>query len=289
MLNRMTIPSILGRKNSGKKITAVTAYDYNFARIIDTTDIDIVLVGDSVGMVSLGYESTLPVTMDDMIHHTKAVRRGIRNPLLIGDMPFMSYQTSNEAAVTNAGRFVQEGGAEAVKLEGGTRVVERVRAILEAGISVMGHVGLTPQSVHQFGGYKVQGKTDLNARQIKKDAKDLEKAGAFAIVLEGIPADLAGEITENLQIPTIGIGAGPHCDGQILVLNDLLGLNMDFVPKFVKQYAQMAELAKSALTDYIDEVRRGAFPDQSHSYGTKINSDQQSIKIRKISETPWTS
>jgi 3-methyl-2-oxobutanoate hydroxymethyltransferase len=282
----MTIPSILGRKDSGKKITAVTAYDYSFSRIIDATDIDIVLVGDSVGMVSLGYESTLPVTMDDMIHHTKAVRRGIRNALLVGDMPFMSYQASNEAAVANAGRFVQEGGAEAVKLEGGTRVVERVRAIIEAGVSVMGHVGLTPQSVHQFGGYKVQGKTYLNARQIKKDAKDLEKAGAFAVVLEGIPADLAGEITDCLQIPTIGIGAGSHCDGQILVLNDLLGLNVDFVPKFVKQYAQMAELAKSALSDYIDEVRKGAFPDQSHSYGAKKNSDQTSIKIRKISETP---
>lgn len=283
---RMTIPSIMGRKKSEKKITAVTAYDYNFARILDATDVDIVLVGDSVGMVSLGYDSTLPVTMEDMIHHTKAVRKGINNPLLVGDMPFMSYQTSNETAITNAGRFIQEGGAEAVKVEGGSRTAERVRAITGAGISVMGHVGLTPQSVHQFGGYKVQGKTYLTARQIKKDAKELERAGAFAIVLEGIPSELAGEITDDLQIPTIGIGAGPHCDGQILVLNDLLGLNTDFVPKFVKQYAQMAELAKSALSDYINEVQTGAFPDPNHSYNTKQVADQQSIKIRKISKAP---
>lgn len=283
---RMTIPSIMGRKKSGKKITAVTAYDYNFARILDTTDIDIVLVGDSVGMVSLGYDSTLPVTMEDMIHHTKAVRKGVNNPLLIGDMPFMSYQTSNETAINNAGRFIQEGGAEAVKVEGGSRTAERVRAITGAGISVMGHVGLTPQSVHQFGGYKVQGKTYLTARQIKKDAKELERAGTFAIVLEGIPSELAGEITDDLQIPTIGIGAGPHCDGQILVLNDLLGLNTDFVPKFVKQYAQMAELAKSALSTYINEVQTGAFPDQNHSYNAKPGADQQSIKIRKISKAP---
>ncbi|OGW22026.1 MAG: 3-methyl-2-oxobutanoate hydroxymethyltransferase [Nitrospinae bacterium RIFCSPLOWO2_12_FULL_47_7] len=266
---RVTIPFILEKKKSGKKIAALTAYDYSFARILDASDIDIVLVGDSLGMVSLGYESTLPVTMDDMIHHTKAVKRGIHNPLLIGDMPFMSYQASNTSAITNAGRFIQEGGAEAVKVEGGTRMIERVQAIIEAGISVMGHVGLTPQSVHQFGGYKVQGKTYLNARQIKKDSKDLEKAGVFALVLEGIPADLAHEITSELHIPTIGIGAGPHCDGQILVLHDLLGLHTEFTPKFVKQYAQMAALAKSAISDYIKEVQSGAFPGAEHSYDIK--------------------
>ena len=250
---RVTIPFILEKKKSGKKIAALTAYDYSFARILDASDIDIVLVGDSLGMVSLGYESTLPVTMDDMIHHTKAVKRGIHNPLLIGDMPFMSYQVSKEE----------------VKVEGGTRMIERVQAIIEAGISVMGHVGLTPQSVHQFGGYKVQGKTYLNARQIKKDSKDLEKAGVFALVLEGIPADLAHEITSELHIPTIGIGAGPHCDGQILVLHDLLGLHTEFTPKFVKQYAQMAALAKSAISDYIKEVQSGAFPGAEHSYDIK--------------------
>lgn len=266
---RTTIPSILEKKKSGRKLTALTAYDYGFARILDDSEIDIVLVGDSVGMVSLGYENTLPVTMDEMIHHTKAVRRGIHNPLLVGDMPFMSYQASNEIAVTNAGRFIQEGGAEAVKIEGGTRMIERVRAIIQVGISVMGHVGLTPQSVHQFGGYKVQGKTYLNARQIKKDAKDLEKAGVFALVLEGIPAELAYEITAETQIPTIGIGAGPHCDGQILVLHDLLGLNQDFTPKFVKQYAHMAELAKSAVSEYVKEVQSGTFPGTEHSYGIK--------------------
>ena len=268
---RVTIPSILEKKNSGKKITALTAYDYSFARILDASEIDIVLVGDSVGMVSLGYESTLPVTMEDMIHHTRAVKRAIHNPLLVGDMPFMSYQASNETAITNAGRLIQEGGAEAVKVEGGTCMIERVHAIIQAGISVMGHVGLTPQSVHQFGGYKIQGKTYLNARKIKKDAKDLEKAGVFAIVLEGIPAELAHEITTEVQIPTIGIGAGPHCDGQILVLHDMLGLNQDFTPKFVKHYAQVAELAKSAVASYINDVQTGAFPGEEHSYNSKHN------------------
>ncbi len=263
---QITIPSILGKKNSGNKIAALTAYDFCFAQILEETDVDIVLVGDSLGMVTLGYESTLPVTMDEMIHHIRAVKRGLHHPLLVGDMPFMSYQVSNESAVKNAGRIIQEGGAGAVKLEGAGPMTERVRAVAQAGISVMGHLGLTPQSIHQFGGYKVQGKNYLDARQIKKDAFDLQKAGAFALVLEAIPQELAREITKELQIPTIGIGAGPHCDGQILVLNDMLGLNREFTPKFVKRFAELGDMAKSAVNQYIQEVREGSFPDQDHSY-----------------------
>ncbi len=267
----VTIPAIIGKKNSRSKITALTATDFSFSKILDATDIDIILVGDSLAMVSLGYPNTLPVTMDDMIAHTRAVKQGVRNSLVVGDMPFMSYQVSEEQAITNAGRFLQEGGATAVKLEGGVRVAQKVRAIVQAGIPVMGHIGLTPQSVHQFGGYKVQGKNLLQARQIKQDARELEKAGAFAIVLEGIPSDLAGEITECLKIPTIGIGAGPHCDGQILVLHDLLGITQDFTPKFVKRYANLDVEIKKAVGQYIDEVRSGEFPGKEHSYGTEKN------------------
>lgn len=265
---RVTVPVILGRKKSGRKITALTASDYCFAQILDTTDIDIILVGDSLGMVCLGYENTLPVTMDEMIHHTRAVTRGIHNALVVGDMPFMSYQVSNEDAVRNAGRFIQDGAAEAVKLEGGVRSVERIRAIIEAGIMVMGHIGLTPQSVHEFGGYKIQGKNYLDSRQIKKDARELQKAGVFSIVLEGIPEDLAAEITDDLAIPTIGIGAGPHCTGQILVLQDMVGLNQGFTPKFVKQFAQLGETMKTAVDDYIQSVQKGEFPSKEHSYQT---------------------
>ena len=263
---RVTIPTLLEWKKNKRKITALTAYDYSFARFLDETEIDIVLVGDSLGMVSLGYENTLPVTMADMIHHTRAVRRGIHRALVVGDMPFMSYQVSDQEAIQNAGRFIKEGGAEAVKLEGGAQVLDRVQALVQAGISVMGHVGLTPQSVHQLGGYKVQGKNFLNARQIKKDALGLQKAGAFAVVIEGIPADLAAEITAELNIPTIGIGAGPQCDGQILVTQDMLGMNLDFSPKFVKKFADVGTTIQSALKDYIEEVRSGSFPDEEHSY-----------------------
>lgn len=262
----VTIPDLLEWKKNQRIITALTAYDYSFARFLDEADIDIVLVGDSLGMVSLGYENTLPVTMDEMIHHTRAVRRGIRHALLVGDMPFMSYQVSDQDAILNAGRFIKEGGAQAVKLEGGAQVLDRVQALVGAGISVMGHVGLTPQSVHQFGGYKVQGKNYLNARQIKKDAFGLQKTGAFAVVLEAIPADLAAEITAELTIPTIGIGAGPQCDGQILVTQDMLGMNLDFFPKFVKKFADVGDTIQSALQDYIQEVRSGTFPDEEHSY-----------------------
>ena len=265
----VTIPAIIGKKNSRSKITALTAYDFSFAKILDATEIDIILVGDSLAMVALGFPNTLPVTMDEMIAHTRAVKRGVQNSLLVGDMPFMSYQVSGEQAIANAGRFLQEGGAAAVKLEGGLRVAQKVRSIVQAGIPVMGHIGLTPQSVHQFGGYKVQGKNLLQARQIKQDARELEKAGAFAIVLEGIPSGLAEEITECLKIPTIGIGAGPHCDGQILVLHDLLGLTQDFTPKFVKRYANLDAEIKKAVGNYIDEVRSGVFPDMEHSYHTE--------------------
>ncbi|MFQ5672128.1 MAG: 3-methyl-2-oxobutanoate hydroxymethyltransferase [Nitrospinales bacterium] len=263
---KITIPAIAERKKAGKKITALTAYDYCFAGILDAAGIDMILVGDSVGMVSLGYDSTLPVTMEDMLHHTRAVRRGVHNALLVGDMPFMSYQVSNEKAVANAGRFIQEGGTEAVKMEGGVRMVERIRAVTQAGISVMGHIGLTPQSVHQFGGYRVQGKNRLDARQIKQDARILQEAGVFALVLEGIPTELAAEITGSLSIPTIGIGAGLQCDGQILVLNDMLGLNPDFVPKYVKHFADLGRQAQTAVRDFIDSVRSRSFPGEEHSY-----------------------
>ena len=270
MENRpVTVPDILGRKNSGKKITALTAYDYSFSKLLDATDIDIILVGDSLGMVSLGHENTLSVTLENMIDHTRAVKRGAQRALVVGDMPFMSYQVSVEQAVTNAGRLIQEGGASAVKLEGGARMADRVHAIVQAGIPVMGHIGLTPQSVHQFGGYKVQGKNYLDSRQIRQDARDLQNAGIFAVVMEGIPGELAEEITAELKIPTIGIGAGLHCDGQILVLHDLLGLTQDFVPKFVKQYAQLADILKSAVSEYIQEVRTETFPGQEHTYHSK--------------------
>ncbi|MCF8721022.1 3-methyl-2-oxobutanoate hydroxymethyltransferase [Nitrospina gracilis] len=266
---RMTLPVLMERKKTGRKITAVTAYDYSMARLLDGVDIDLVLVGDSVGMVSLGYDTTLPVTMDEMIHHTRAVRRGVGRALVVGDMPFMSYHVSDEETIRNAGRFIQEGGAEAVKLEGGVKFADRVRAVVDAGISVMGHIGLTPQSIHQFGGYRVQGKNYYDSRQIKKDALALQKAGVFAIVLEAIPAELAAEITSEIDIPTIGIGAGRDCDGQILVLNDLLGLNQDFTPKFVKRFAELGEAVQSALRSYVDEVQTGTFPTAEHTYNLK--------------------
>ena len=232
---RITVPEILARKKSGKKIVALTAYDFSFAQLLDETPIDIILVGDSLGMVALGYETTLPVTLDEMIAHTRAVRRGITSGLLVGDMPFMSYQISPQEALRNAGRLVQEGGAEAVKLEGGIRMADTVRTIVQAGIPVMGHIGLTPQSVNQFGGYRVQGKTLLDAKKILQDARELEKAGIFSLVLEGIPSDLGAEITREVKVPTIGIGAGAEVDGQILVLNDLLGLN-EITKKILVKY-----------------------------------------------------
>ena len=269
---------IMERKHSSKKIVALTAYDYSFARLLDTTDLDIILVGDSLAMVSLGHETTLPVTMDEMIIHVRSVNRGSHNALLVADMPFMSYQVSDEQAITNAGRFIQEAGAQAVKVEGGARMAGRIKALTDADIPVMGHIGLTPQSVNKLGGYRVQGKNYKDARQIKQDARKLQEAGVFSIVLEGIPDDLAGEITQEVRVPTIGIGAGVQCDGQILVLHDLLGLGMDSSPKFVKQYANLGDEVQRAVGNYIQEVRDESFPDEEHSYKSKTH------KLKSVSD-----
>jgi len=271
----VTVPSITTRKNSGKKITALTAYDYSFANLLDRTSIDILLVGDSLGMVSQGNLNTLSVTLEDIVYHTRCVKKGVQRALVIADMPFMSYQVSLEKAVTNAGILIQQGGAAAVKLEGGGRIINQVDAIIKAGIPVMGHVGLTPQSVHQFGGYKIQGKTFLDSKQIKQDAKDLQKAGIFALVLEGIPEELAAEITIDLKIPTIGIGAGSKCDGQILVIHDLLGLNPDFSPKFVKNYAHLSDVIQNSVKSFISEVQSEKFPGPEHTYNLKKISLKQ--------------
>ena len=276
----ITVPAIAKRKNSGKKITALTAYDYSFAKLLDSTSIDILLVGDSLGMVSQGHINTLSVTLEDIVYHTRCVIQGVQRALVVADMPFMSYQVSAEQAVTNAGILIQQGGAAAVKLEGGERIINQVNAILKAGIPVMGHIGLTPQSVHQFGGYKVQGKNFLDSKQIKQDAKDLQKAGVFSLVLEGIPEELAKEITNDLKIPTIGIGAGSNCDGQILVTHDLLGLNPDFAPKFVKRYAHLSDVIQNAVIDFISEVQSEKFPGSEHAYNLKkgplkqVNNDR---------------
>lgn len=270
--NPVTIPNLLEWKKSQRKITALTAYDFLTARALDRAGVDLVLVGDSLAMVALGHDTTLPVTLDEMLHHTRAVGRALDRALLIGDMPFMSYQASVEQALENAGRFLKEAGAQAVKLEGGAQVEAQVRAITSAGIPVMGHLGLTPQSVHQLGGYKVQGKNYLDARRIKADALKLQKAGAFSLVLEAIPADLAQDITKELDIPTIGIGAGPHCDGQILVTQDMLGMNPDFVPKFIKQYAALGDQMEQGLKQYVTEVQSGTFPESRHSYSTESNN-----------------
>ena len=271
----VTVPAIAKRKNSGKKITALTAYDYSFAKLLDSTPIDILLVGDSLGMVSQGHRNTLSVTLQDIIYHTQCVNQGAQRALVVADMPFMSYQVSVEQALTNAGLLIQQGGAAAVKLEGGRRIINQVNAIVKAGIPVMGHVGLTPQSVHQFGGYKVQGKNFLDSKQIKQDAKDLQKAGVFCLVLEGIPEELAAEITIDLKIPTIGIGAGTKCDGQILVIHDLLGFNPDFAPKFVKRYAQLSDVIQNAVIDFISEVQNEKFPSPEHTYNLKKGSLKQ--------------
>ncbi|SRR3989338_7754703 len=264
--NKVTTVDIQKMKSEGKKIAALTAYDYPFARLLDEAGVDIILVGDSLGMTILGYENTLPVTIEDMIYHTKAVKRGVKRSLLIADMPFMSYQVSIDDAMENAGRLLKEGGAEGVKLEGGIVIQEIVSAIVEIGIPVMGHVGLTPQSIHKFGGYKVQGRKSVQAREIIEDAKALEDAGVFSIVLEGIPLELAKEITQKVKIPTIGIGAGQFCNGQVMVIHDLLGLSGEFKPKFVKRYVDAGEVIKNAVREYIKEVGEGNFPTDEHSY-----------------------
>lgn len=264
--NRITTADIREMHRRGEKITMMTAYDYPSARLVDEAGVDMILVGDTLGMVVLGYDSTLPVTMEDMIHHTRAVMRGAKRALVVGDMPFMSYQTGWQEAMKNAARFMQEAGCGAVKLEGGRRSAETVRKLVEAGIPVMGHIGLTPQSVNQVGGWKVQGKTPAAAVQLMHDAQALEQAGAFAIVLELVPAPLAELITERLSVPTIGIGAGPGCDGQVQVFHDLLGLFDQFVPKHAGRYADAGAVIRDAVSRYIADVRSGAFPTSKHSF-----------------------
>jgi len=263
---KITVLDILKKKSESKKITMLTAYDYPTAQIVDQAGIDMILVGDSLGMVVQGQGSTIPVTMDEMIYHTKMVSRGTLSAMVVGDMPFLSYQTHKAEAIRNAGRFLKEAGAEAVKLEGGSQMAETIRAIVDAGIPVVAHIGLTPQYVHMMGGFKVQGKNDAAREKILADARAVQDAGAFSVVIEGIPASLGAEITRELRIPTIGIGAGPSCDGQVLVLHDLLGLFDRFTPKFVKQYARLKDQALKAVKEYKGEVENGTFPSEEHSF-----------------------
>ncbi|MGN0508854.1 MAG: 3-methyl-2-oxobutanoate hydroxymethyltransferase [Ruminococcus sp.] len=258
-------------KKNGEKLTMLTAYDYTTAKLLDESGVDSILVGDSLGMVVLGYDDTLSVTMEDMIHHSSAVARGAKNALVITDMPFMSYQTSVYDAVVNAGRLVKEGKAQAVKLEGGIEFCEHIKAIVKASIPVCAHIGLTPQSINAFGGFKVQGKGKEEAQKLLDEARAVEEAGAFAVVLECVPAKLAKKISESISIPTIGIGAGAGCDGQVLVYQDMLAMYSDFKPKFVKQYAQIGSVMKDAFKQYISEVKSGAFPSEEHTF--KIDDD----------------
>lgn len=266
------------KKERGEPITMLTAYDYPTSLAMDKAGVDAILVGDSLAMVVLGYENTLPVTMDEMLHHSRAVARGAKSSLLVGDMPFMSYQVSIEEAVRNAGRFLQQGGMDAVKLEGGCERADTVRAIVGAGIPVMGHIGLTPQSVNQLGGFRAQGKTASAAKRLLEDAKILEDAGAFSLVLESVPARLAEVISKQISIPTIGIGAGAGCDGQVLVTHDLLGLFERFTPKFVKKYANLHEAMQKAFADYIDDVETKRFPAVEH---TVEMSDEEWAEFQK--------
>jgi 3-methyl-2-oxobutanoate hydroxymethyltransferase len=270
---KITVPDLLQRKtgaagspSSFQKIACLTAYDYPTARLLDEAGVDVILVGDSVGMVVLGHETTLPVTVDEMLHHTRAVRRGTRRALLVVDMPYGSYHTEITESLRNAMRFIKEAGAEAVKVEGGERRLELISRLTEAEIPVMGHIGLTPQSVNTLGGYRVQGKTADAAEQLIRDAQAVEAAGAFAVVLEAVPRELAAQMTRELRIPTIGIGAGPDCDGQILVVHDLLGLTFGQTPKFARQYANAGEVISNAVREYCSDVRNGGFPSDAESY-----------------------
>ncbi len=263
---KTTIQDFLKKKREKKKIVMLTAYDFPFARIVDEAGIDAILVGDSLGMVVQGLENTIPVTMDEMIYHTKMVSRAAANAMVIGDMPYLSYQVSIEEAIRNAGRFLKEAGAHAVKLEGGREAADKIKALTAAEVPVMAHIGLTPQARYIMGGYKVQGRTDAAALRLIEDAKMLEEAGAFSIILEAIPADLAHRITEEISIPTIGIGAGPHCDGQVLVIHDVIGLFERFTPKFVKRYGNLKDEALKAIRAYKDEVDQGIFPDREQSF-----------------------
>lgn len=268
---KKTILDFKKAKENNERISMLTAYDYSSAKLIDEAGIDAILIGDSLGMVSLGYEDTLSVTMEDMIHHTKAVARATKNALVVADLPFMSYQTSVYDAVYNAGRLIKEGRAHAVKLEGGIEMCDRIEAIVKSSIPVMAHIGLTPQSVNALGGFKVQGKNEKAAKALIEAAKAVEKAGAFAVVLECVPAKLAEIVTKELNIPTIGIGAGAQCDGQVLVYQDMIGMFSGFTPKFVKKYANIGDMMKEAFEEYNKEVKNGSFPSQEHTF--KISED----------------
>jgi len=284
---KVSVPDILSRKSvsstgspeSKDKITCLTAYDYPTARLLDDAGVDVILVGDSLGMAVLGYDSTLPVTLDEMLHHVRAVRRGTRRALLVVDMPYGSFHVSIEDSVRNAMRLVKEGGAEAVKVEGGERRLELIHRLVEAEIPVMGHVGLTPQSVNAMGGFHVQGKSADAARQVERDARAVEAAGAFAVVLESMPRELAAGITRELRIPTIGIGAGPDCDGQVLVFHDLVGLTEGYTPKFVRRYADLAAEITRAVTEYCGDVRSGKFPSDAESYHSEAELRERKVKV----------
>ena len=273
-MNKKNVADIRKMKGTGQRITMLTAYDASFARLLESSGVDMLLVGDSLGMVVLGYDSTVPVTMDEMLHHSKAVRNGAPNTLIVGDMPFMSYQVSIPEAITNAGRFMKEAGSDAIKLEGGLEVCDTVLALDQAGIPVMGHIGLTPQTAGKLGGYTVQGKDLESAKAQLEAAKALEEAGAFAIVLECVPAPLAQLISEQISIPTIGIGAGAGCDGQVLVTHDLLGMFEKFTPSFVKQFTHLAPSIKEAVQVFVQEVKDGEFPGEEHSFSMKFDVDE---------------
>ena len=284
-LQKVTIKDILEKKKKGEKIVTITSYDYSFAKIVDQSNIDLILVGDSLSMVMLGHKNTLSVTMDEMIHHTKAVSRGVSNALIVGDMPFLSYKINQTDAIKNAGRFIQEGGAEAVKVEGGTEICPTIKAMINADIQVMGHIGLTPQAIYEFGGFLVQGKKIEAAKKLILDAKNLEESGVFSIVLESIPWQIAKIITSSVYVPTIGIGAGTYCDGQILVIHDMLGIFTDIKPKFLKYFSNIGDSIRDALNDYKDEVINEIYPDREHSYEfpqqelNKINKWIESVDI----------
>ncbi|WP_026478057.1 3-methyl-2-oxobutanoate hydroxymethyltransferase [Alkaliphilus transvaalensis] len=265
-MNKFTTASFIKAKEEGHKISMLTAYDYSTAKLLEEAGVDSILVGDSLGMVMLGYEHTLQVTLEDMIHHTKAVARGVKRALVIGDMPFLSYHVSVEETIKNAGRLIQEGNAHAVKLEGGKEIIDKIEALVKAQIPVCGHLGLTPQSVNMMGGYKVQGKDEAQAKKIIEDAKLLEAAGVFAIVLECIPEKLAQLISESINVPTIGIGAGKYCDGQVLVIQDMLGMYNNLTPKFVKKYADLGSSIKEAVISYCGEIQEGVFPEKKHTF-----------------------
>ena len=275
MIKKLTIQDIISMKKRGERISMLTAYDAGFAGLIDAAGIDMVLVGDSLGMVLLGYNSTIPVTMEEMLHHCRAAGKGVKRAVLVGDMPFMSYQVLESEAINNAGRFLKEAGCDAVKLEGGTEVCETVNAIVRAGIPLVGHIGLTPQTASQLGGFKIQGRDADSARRLLQSARDLEAAGAFAIVLECIPAQLSEAITKLVSIPTIGIGAGKNCDGQVLVTHDMVGLFEKFIPSFVKQYVNLAPQIKEAVAAYHEEVKNGSFPAEEYSFNMQL--DVQSL------------